>query len=317
MDRLDTLEALVVAADAGSFAAAGRRLGKSRDYVSKAVAELEARLDVVLIQRTTRRAALTEAGEAYVREIRPLIDGLRTADRNTVFHARGVRGKISVNAPLMWGQTVLSTYIPGYLESNPDIELEVQLSDEISAEPLAKADVTVRLSPSVDAELYSDELGQIKRMLCAAPAYLDRHGAPVAPEDLLKHECLLYGNLSSGPTWILKRRGEVVRLPVHGRFSCNNGNVLVNAACAGQGIVTLPEFVAAPYLADGRLALVLHGWEPAPLILHAIVAHANAESPRIQSFVGYLRECLSAGATKPASATRRRKLQSSRRTAGT
>ncbi|WP_081066198.1 LysR family transcriptional regulator [Burkholderia cepacia] len=289
MDTLETLEAVIAAADAGTFAAAGRRLGKSRDHVSKAVTELEERLGCVLFHRTTRRTVLTEEGDAYLREVRPLVDGLRAADRRAVRHS-GVYGKIVLNAPLMWGMAVLSAHIADYLRGNRDVEVEVRLTDEMLVSPSSEIDITLRLSASVDPELSVERLGEVRRVVCAAPAYLIGRDEIISPQSLLKHECLLYGNLATGAVWVLRRRREVRRVPVTGKFSCNNGAMLAAVAASGGGVVTLPEFVAAPYLADGRLVRVLDGWEPLPLVLHAIVPPERLGLQRVQSLLSYLRE---------------------------
>ncbi|WP_081053955.1 LysR family transcriptional regulator [Burkholderia territorii] len=289
MDTLETLEALIAAADAGTFAAAGRHLGKSRDYVSKAVTELEERLGSVLFYRTTRRTVLTEVGEAYIREIRPLVEGLRAADRRSVGHS-GTCGKVVLNAPLMWGMAVLSPHISDYLRSNPDVEVEVRLTDEMLVHPSAETDITLRLSASVDPDLNAELLGEVRRVVCAAPAYLMGRDEITSPQSLAKHDCLLYGNLATGSVWVLRRGREIRKVPVRGKFSCNNGAMLAAVAASGCGVVTLPEFVAAPYVADGRLVTVLQGWEPLPLSLHAIVPPERLGFKRVQSLLSYLRQ---------------------------
>jgi len=289
MDKLEALEALIAAADAGSFAAGGRRLGKSRDYVSKAVAELEERLGRVLVHRTTRQTVLTEAGEAYVREVRPLVEGIQAAERRAASDVRGASGKIVVNAPLMWGMAVLSPLIVSFMELNPHIEVDLRLSDEISPLAPPEVDVTLRLAASVDPDSNVLRFGEVKRAVLAAPNYLEQHGPLRNPQCLLKHECLLYGNLATGTVWVLKRKGEVQRVPVSGKFSCNNGAILAALAASGHGIVMLPEFVAAPYLSNASLVPVLDGFEPLPLTLHAIVPPSRQGLERVRSLLRHLR----------------------------
>lgn len=295
MDKLETIEALLATADAGSFAAAGRSIGKSRDYVRKAVSELEDRLGLLLIHRTTRKAELTEVGAEYIHKLRPLLFDLRAAEEGAKSQAKGVGGKLIVNAPLMWGMVVLRPLIPSYLQLRPDIQLDLRLSDEITLATGGENDITLRLTSHIDPELNSTSLTRIRRRLYAAPAYIEKIGRPESVQSLLQHSCLLYGNLVTGSVWVLRRRGKEVRLEVKGRFSCTNGLILAEAAVAGHGIVTLPEFLARQYVEEKKLVQVLPDWEALPLNLYAIVESARTGSAQVHSFINFLKQALAAG----------------------
>jgi len=292
MDKLETIEALLATADAGSFAAAGRSLGKSRDYVRKAVSELEVRLGLLLIHRTTRKATLTEVGAEYVGKLRPVLLELNAAEDGAQSQAKGIGGKLVVNAPLMWGITVLRGLISHYLQIRPDIQLDLRLSDEITLAPGSDNDITLRLTSHIDPELNSISLARIRRRLYAAPAYLEERGFPKSVHSLQEHQCLLYGNLVTGSVWVLRRRGKEVRLSVKGRFSCTNGLVLAEAAVTGHGIVTLPDFLARQYVEEAKLVQVLPDWEPLPLNLYAIIEASRTGSVQVHSFINFLKQAL-------------------------
>lgn len=292
MDRIDALEALVATADAGTFAAAGRRIGRSRDQISKAVAELEARVNLQLVHRTTRRAVLTDAGTAYVQQVRPLLEGLRAAEAHARERNAGPSGRLVVNAPLTFGLAVLSPLVHAYLDACPEVDLDLRLDDR-PIEPIPDdVDITIRLASAVDTDQAVQVLGRVERALYAAPRYLARHGRPGAPEALAQHECLVYGHLATGVEWVLRRLRDTRRIAIAGRLACNSGALLAAAAAAGRGIATLPDFVAAPLLARHRLERVLPEWAAPPLHVHALAPPARAGSPRVRSFIEFIRPAL-------------------------
>jgi len=188
------LQTFVAAAEAGSFAAAGRRLGVTRDQASKAVGRLEAHLGMRLFARTTRLVHLTEAGSAYYEQVGPALAALAEAERAVQVHDGAPAGRLRVNAPAMFGATTLAPLIPGYLASCPGIRLELVLDDRALDPVPNDFDVTLRIA----ATGARTRLGTITRRLFAAPAYLARAGLLDDPDDLRSHACLLYSNLATG-----------------------------------------------------------------------------------------------------------------------
>jgi DNA-binding transcriptional LysR family regulator len=195
MDKLEALRAFVAAADARSFAAAGRELRRTRDAVSKAIAYLEAEVGTPLFLRTTRRLELTDAGSSYLERVRPAVLELESADAMIGSGRIAPHGRLRVNAPMAWGNAVLAPLIPRFLQQHPHIALDLTLDDRLLDPIPPEMDITIRIAAHRETALASEPLGEIHRALYASKAYLERAGRPTAPSDLTQHACLHYGYL--------------------------------------------------------------------------------------------------------------------------
>lgn len=294
MDKLESLRAFLAAADARSFAAAGRQLRRTRDSVSKAIAHLEGALGTPLFHRTTRRLELTDAGSAYLERVRPAVLELEAAD-GLMGSGRGApHGRLRVNAPMSWGNAVLAPLIPLYLRAHPHVALDLALDDRLLDPIPADIDITLRIAAQGETALACEPLGEIHRALYASKSYLERAGRPSAPADLASHACLHYGYLSTGSEWVLHRGSVLRRVKVAGTLASNSGIVLAAAAVAGAGIAQLPSFVIHASSAGKSLEVVLPKWRVAPLQLHAIVPPIRQISGRVRSFCDFLRSALKA-----------------------
>ena len=298
MDKFDALRAFVGAADARSFAAAGRRLGRTRDAVSKAIAYLEADVGTPLFHRTTRRLELTDAGSSYLERVRPAVLEVEAADALIRSGRIAPHGRLRVNAPMAWGNAVLAPLVPAFLQRFPDIELDLCLDDR-QLDPIpAEVDITLRISAHRETALASEPLGEIRRALFASREYLDRAGRPTAPGELANHACLHYGYLSTGSEWVLRRGPVVRRVRIRGPLASNSGHVLAEAALDGAGIAQLPTFIVDKLPRRKALEVVLRQWRVAPLQLHAIVPPLRQISGRVRSFCDYLRDTLATRRTR-------------------
>lgn len=292
MDRLDVLQTVVLAAEAGSFAAAGRRLHRSRDVVSKAVAELEAGLGVRLFHRTTRRIELTDAGRAYLERVRPLLAELQAADAMARSGRPGAYGRLRVNAPMAWGNAVLAPLAGRFLKEHPQVQLDLTLDDRVLDPIPPEIDITLRIAVAAQTPLAAERLGTVQRALYAAPAYLARKGTPATPEDLAAHDCLHYGYLATGSEWVLQRGSAVRRVSIAGPLASNSGIILTAAARDGAGIVLLPDFLAQPGTRAFPLQRVLPGWRVQALGIYAFIAPSRQVSGRVRAFCGFLKAAL-------------------------
>lgn len=294
MDKYEALRAFVAAAESRSFAAAGRQLRRTRDAVSKAIAQLEAEIGVTLFHRTTRRLELTDAGSSYLERVRPAVLELESADALVRSGPIAPHGRLRVNAPMAWGNTVLAPLVPRFLQLHPQIAVDLTLDDRLLDPIPPETDITLRIAAHRETALASEPLGQIRRSLYASKAYLDRAGRPQTPSELTQHACLHYGYLSTGSEWVLQRGNVVRRVKVGGNLASNSGAVLVAAALKDAGIVQLPQFVVGRLAPRNSLEVVLPGWRIPSLQLHAIVPPTRQISGRVRSFCDFLKASLPA-----------------------
>ncbi|CAN5402641.1 LysR family transcriptional regulator [soil metagenome] len=288
MDQLRTLQVFVTVADLGSFTAAADRLGMSKAMVTRHVTALEERLGVRLLNRTTRRLSLTEAGQAYRDRARELLADIDAMDDAVGATRERPRGVLRVAAPISFGLRHLGDPIASFLASCPDVQIELGMSDRIVDIVDEGFDMAIRIATLAESSLVARQLSTTRRVACASPDYLARAGTPMRLVDLSGHRCLLYavGAVAetleaigpSGPSTV--RPNAVLR--------ANNGDVLASAAVRGAGIVVLPSFIVADELASGRLVEVLADHRFAPLGIHVVYPHRRLLAPKVRAFVDHL-----------------------------
>lgn len=286
--RLEILMAFVAAAREGSFAGAGRTLGRSRDQISKQVAALEAELGVRLFRRTTRALQLTPFGATYLDRIEPLLKQLDEAA--LAIHAPDqVSGALQVSAPASFATRVLVPALPGFLERHPGLDVRLRLDDRVTP-PAEGVDVWVRIAERMDTEYAVESVGTVGRALYASQTYLASHPAPEHPDDLGRHQCLRYAATPNPALWVLSDGVRTERVTVSGRLSADLGLALEAAVRAGAGIAVLPDFVAAPGIRDGTVRRVLPGWAIPALTVFALVPPTSYNSPKTRAFCDFLKE---------------------------
>jgi DNA-binding transcriptional LysR family regulator len=273
MDRIDALAAFHAAATDGGFASAARRLNLSRAQVSKAIAELEARLGARLFQRTTRRMSLTEAGRGYLdatRGVLETLDGAAKALRET---QTTLSGSLRINAPVSFGTAHLAPLLTNFLERHPGVRIDLTLNDRVVDLVEEGYDMAVRIGVLPDSSLVARRLAPARLAIVGSPSYFKRHGRPRRPEDLRAHNCLGYSYWSLRDAWPLTGAdGRTTRVKVRGSLSSNNGDALRQCALDGLGIIQQPTFSIGPDLAAGRLERVLTGYGLRDLAVYAVAA---------------------------------------------
>lgn len=288
--RLEYLAAFATAAKEGSFAAAGRRLGSSRDQISKQVAALEAELATRLFRRTTRALQLTPAGAAYLERIAPLLQALEAAGE--ALHEEGAAtGVLTVSAPATFATRVLAPALPEFLDRRAGLEVRLILEDRVGP-PQNGVDISIRIADAIDTDFAVEAVGTLSRALYAAPSYLARRGTPERPDDLRAHDCLRYAAAPSPAQWVLSDGARTERVPVTGRLALDLGLAVEAAARAGAGVAVLPDFLAADGGRAGALKRVLPGWSLSALTVFALVPPARMEAPRARAFCGLLRDAV-------------------------
>ena len=256
MAQKTELEILLAVVDHGSFSAAARVLGYTPSAVGKRVHQLEQRLRVPLLIRSTRRMTLTEAGQRYVDEGRELVARLTALEEDIADESGSLRGTIRLTSSAALGQLHVVPLMIEFMELNPEVEIELLLTDKIIDLVGEGFDIAVRSGVLPDSSLISRKLMNNRRIPCAAPAYLERHGVPREPEELTTHRCLRLGQEKHLADWGFVRSPRGFSRLGSG-FSCNSLEALRAACCAGCGIAWLPEFLISRDLHTGRLLPVL------------------------------------------------------------
>ena len=289
------LAAFVEVAERLSVSAAATELGVGKGLVSKRVAQLETAVKATLFSRSTRKMALTPAGEAYLEFARRALAEVAAAQERLRDLRSELTGQIRLTAPVSWGQRVLAKRLPEFLHQHPAIEIELLLADRMMDVAFERIDIALRWSAQAAPELVSQPVARVAWVIAAAPAYLAQAPRLSAPRDLAAHPCMAYWREQSDDAWTLTqgRRREQVR--VRSRFHANNPEAVLDAALAGLGVALIPRYLCDDALADGRLQAVLTAWLPETKFGTLITAVAAPERMRIlrnQVLMGFLRQQL-------------------------
>jgi len=287
MNQLEDMRILVEAADRGSFSQAALRLGQTKQLVSRRVMALEERLGVQLLIRTTRKLTLTELGQEYIDRARRILAEVEDAEQAMASHVVAPRGTLRITAPLTFGQSHLSPILAGFLSLHPEVKLDLDMTDRPIDIVGEGYDLAVRIGSLPDSSLIARRLMPVHMVICAAPAYLDRFGAPRTVADLRSHDCLEYRH-SRGTAWPLSVSGKLEHVPVAGSYKANNGDVLRDAAVAGLGLVQLPTFIVQRELDAGRLTTVLDDCAPPPSAAYLVHPAHRQKSRLVRVFTDYV-----------------------------
>jgi len=291
MTRLDAMAVFAQVVEAESFSAAARELGVAKSSVSKQISRLEDELGVRLLNRTTRRLSLTEAGQTFYQGCQRVVAEAAAAESAVTHLAAAPRGRLSVGAPMSFGLRHISPVLPLLLGRCPELTVDLALNDRFVDLVEEGFDVGVRIAHLKDSSLVARRLAPSRSVLCAAPEYLAAHGMPRTVEDLSAHECLLYSYQVSGGKWRFDGPNGRRELRVQGRLRANSGESVLAAALAGFGIARLPSFICGDALRDGRLIRLLPDWiDPFEPVINAIYPASRNLSPKVRVFIDFLVE---------------------------
>ena len=289
MDRLTSLEVFVKVVESQSFAAAAREIGLSPAMVSKHIQALEERLGARLLNRTTRRLSLTEVGRGYFERARQLLADLEDADQAASDLQAAPRGLLKVNAPFSFGIRHVGPAVAAYLAAYPEVSIEIGLNDRYIDLLAEGVDLALRIGRLANSSLIARRLAPIRMVVCAAPAYLERHAAPRAPRDLADHNCLLYTYASTADEWrFIGPAGQDAVVRVSGRLLANNGDIIMSAALEGLGIALAPTFMAGEHVQARKLVTLLPGYAAPEGALYAVYPPGRHLSAKLRSFVDFL-----------------------------
>lgn len=289
MDRLTALAVFRQIVETGGFATAARRLRLSPAAVSKNLAELEAHLQVRLVNRTTRRMSLTEAGTLYYRHVSQILDDLDAADRALGPLQQTPAGTLRVAAPMTVTLVCLSAAIPRFLARYPQVSLDLNLDDRRVDVIKEGYDIAVRGSDNLeDSSLAARRLMVMRHVLCAAPAYFEAHGEPQVPEDLRRHDCVQFMLSGHAASWEFRRGEAVSRIAVDGRYKVTSSLAVRDALLAGFGLSLIPEPYVRADLAQGRLRAVLADWTKVETSVYAVFPSRRHLVPALRAFLDFL-----------------------------
>lgn len=289
MDQLAAMKAFCAVVEAGGFTAAADATDSSHTAVSRHVKQLEAALGVQLLNRTTRRFALTEAGQTYYAHSRQILEQVETAALVVAQHQVEPTGLLRINAPMSFGLEELAHWLPAFLEAHARLQVDLVCNDRFVDLIEEGFDVGLRLAYALsDSTLVVKRLASFEEWWVASPAYLRRCGTPLVPEDLRAHDCLNYSLASKAaqPSFVAGD-GSVHTVDVGGRLQANSGIVLRAAALAGTGLAASPAFLVREQVARGELVRVLQGFRQQPLNLYALYPQNRHLSPKVRAFVDF------------------------------
>lgn len=294
MDRLTEMQIYVAVAECEGFAAAARRLGISPPVVTRAVADLEARLGVRLLNRTTRYVRATDAGQRYLDDARRVLAAADEADEAAIGVNSEPRGHLTVTAPVLFGRIYVMPAIVDYLQRYPAAEVSALFVDRVVNLLEEGVDVALRIGELGDSSFNALRVGRVRRVLCASPDYLARQGLPENPDALTGHSIIVATSLGANVEWRFMQDKTPWVVRIKPRLSVSSNDSAIEAAVRGLGIARLMSYQVAPEIDSGKLKILLSEYETAPVPIHIVHREGRYTSTKIRSFIELMAEQLRA-----------------------
>lgn len=287
MDRFRALETFVAVVEARNFTEAARRLDISAVMVGKYVRDLEERLGARLLERTTRRQNLTDAGRVFYEDAKRALEHMRIAETSVERLRESPSGTLRISAPITFGTCVIAPLAATFQQMYPLVRIELELSNRNVDLIDEGFDVAIRIGDLGEADLIAKHLTLYRMVICASPSYLAQYGIPLTPQDVSAHQFLSHMVWSSRSGWKLEDEYSS-HATTQSVFTCNDGNGLRMAAIAGAGLLLQPEVLVASDLADGTLVQVLHAYSPKPKPVHIVYRQDRRPLPKLTQFAAHL-----------------------------
>lgn len=285
MDRLQAMATFVAVVDSGGFASAARKLSLSPPVVTRAVAELEERLGLRLLTRTTRFVRVTEAGARYAEDCRRILAEVEEAETAAAGTLSTPRGTLTITAPVLFGQLYVTPILVSYLQQFPEVDAQCLFLDRVVNFVEEGIDVAVRIGELPDSSLQATRVGRVRRVLVAAPAYLDARGTPRRPEDLVDHSIVSAAGVNPVSEWRFTDDGKPLLQRLQPRMRTTTNDSAIAAAAAGLGIARLLSYQVAAHVGNGSLRVVLEEFEAAPLPVHVVHHEGRRATQKVRAFV--------------------------------
>lgn len=287
MDRLASMSLFVTVAEAGSLSAAGRSLAVPLATVSRKLSDLERHLGTRLLNRSTRRLELTEAGHAYLAACRRILEDVEEAEQTAAGEYSQARGELVVTAPIVFGRLHVLPVVVDFLAAYPEVDVRLTQSDTLRRLVEEHIDVALRIGKLPDSSMVATRVGSIRRVACASPTYLETHGTPKVPQDLTAHQCVTFERLALPAAWTFTEGQAEIPVPVRSRLSINTAEAAIDAAISGVGIVRVLSYQAADAVRSGALKLVLEEFEPEPWPVSLVHAGRGLLPLKLRAFLDF------------------------------
>jgi DNA-binding transcriptional LysR family regulator len=258
--------------------------------VSRQLDGLEEHLRTRLLVRTTRHLTLTEGGRTYYEQAKRILAAIEEAEITLSAQHATPSGRLIVSATVLLGRLHLAPLLPEFLARYPKLTVDLLLLDRVVSLVEEGIDVAIRPGPLEDSTLIARKLGAFRRVVCAAPSYLERRDEPTQPQDLENHDCIIFTLLDSAQEWRFRTEAGDIKVPVNGRLRANNHDATVMAALGGAGLALAPSWMVHDQILAGRLIPVLQGFEPPPTEVYALFAHLHLMSSKVRAFTDFLVE---------------------------
>ncbi|OYU98482.1 MAG: LysR family transcriptional regulator [Burkholderiales bacterium PBB5] len=294
MDRLQAMTTFVAVVDSGGFASAARKLNLSPPVVTRAVAELEERLGLRLLTRTTRVVRVTDAGARFADDCRRILGDIEEAETAATGTHTAPRGTLTLTAPVLFGHLYVTPILVNYLQRFPEVDAQCLFLDRVVNVVEEGIDVAVRIGELPDSSLQATRVGRVRRVLVAAPAYLKAHGMPQRPEALADHTIVSASGVTPLPEWRFNDGGKPLLQRLHARMRSTSNDSAIAAAVAGLGITRLLSYQVAAHLKTGALQIVLENFEAAPLPVHVVHHEGRRATQKVRGFIDLAVETLRA-----------------------
>lgn len=287
MDRLESMSTLLAAVEAGSLSAASRKLGMPLATVSRKVLELEAHLRTRLVNRTSRRLTLTDAGRSYVAACQRILEQIDEAERAAGGEYIAPRGGLIITAPIVFGRLHVLPVASDFLRAYPDIDIRIVLADRVANLHEDDIDVALRIGTLPDSSLVATRIGMIRQVVCGSPDYFARRTIPNTPDELRDHECITFDGLMSPDEWKFAVDGTPATTRIHSRLVVNTAEAAIDAAIASVGVTRVLSYQVASALRAGALVLALEKFEPAPWPVSLVYAGQGLLPLKVRAFLDF------------------------------
>jgi len=299
LDKIETMRTFTAVAQEGSFTAAARRLGMSTKLASKYVQHLEARLETQLLNRTTRSVSLTDVGTAYLERCRPILEQVDELESLVKERQTALAGPVRITAPTAFGSTRLTQALIPFMLAHREVEIDLKLSDNRISLVEEGFDVAIRIGALRDSTLIAKKLADMPLIICAAPAYLEKHGRPNNPKALATHDCLVDDNQSDATVWRFHSARGDIAVKVGGTLRANSPGAIAQMALGGLGIARSPHYIVEAALEDGRLEQLLPEFTTDEFVLYALYPPNRHLTARVRALIDHLAQHLGPQNYKP------------------
>lgn len=287
MDRFQEMQVFVCVAQEQGFAAAARRLNLSAASVTRAVAALEQRIGTQLLLRTTRRVHLSDAGQRYLEDCRRILAEVQDAEASAAGVHAQPRGQLTLTAPVLFGDLFVTPLLVRYLQRYPQVSVNALLLDRVANMVEEGIDVAVRIGELADSGQHSIRVGEVRRVVCAAPQFLEAHGRPQHPDELRQAPVIAPSSIGQTRNWQFNDNGRVLSVRPDPRLLVSANQAAISAACLGLGLTRVLSYQVAEKVAAGQLEIVLEAFELAPLPIHVVYQGGRKAPARVRSFVDF------------------------------